>query len=124
MNPFRLDVLGVAILLSAPVLGLGATGGLTADEAVVRFLICWAASTVGIWLVNQQLAASRAEADRLARLRAELDALTREEEEAAANADSPDGDGDPTFGEMLAQNSAGDSTDSLSDSGKEPDPAS
>jgi hypothetical protein len=87
MNPLRLDVLGIAILLSVPFL---AGGNLSADEMVTRFAICWIASTVGVGLISMHLSAAKAEADRLAKIKADLDALTASDDDGSGT------DGDDT----------------------------
>lgn len=81
MNPFRLDVLGLTLLLSAPVLASGGTGGMDPGVAATRVLICWVVATIGAALLKSYFDAAKEEAERRARIKAELDALTAEADE-------------------------------------------
>jgi len=48
MNPFRLDVLGLALLLGIPVIGLSLSGNVTVDQLAWKALACVCAATVAV----------------------------------------------------------------------------
>ena len=52
MNPFRLDVLALALLLGIPVVGLGLHGDLSVEQLAWKALACLAAATVALWLLR------------------------------------------------------------------------
>ena len=52
MNPFRLDVLALALLLGVPVIGMGLNGGVSVDQLAWKALACVGAATVALWLLR------------------------------------------------------------------------
>ena len=52
MSPFRLDVLGLALLLGVPVIGMGLTGDVSVDQLAWKALACVGAATVSVWLLR------------------------------------------------------------------------
>ena len=52
MNPFRLDVLALALLLGIPVIGMGLQGDVSVDQLAWKALACVGAATVALWLVR------------------------------------------------------------------------
>ena len=52
MNPFRLDVLGLALLLGIPVVGMGLQGDVSVDQLAWKALACVGAATVALWLLR------------------------------------------------------------------------
>lgn len=52
MNPFRLDVLALALLLGIPVVGLGLEGDVSVDQLAWKALACIGAATVALWLLR------------------------------------------------------------------------
>ena len=52
MNPFRWDVLAVALVLALPVLALGLRGDMTADEVATRLPWCLAAAWGAVALIR------------------------------------------------------------------------
>ena len=52
MNPFRLDVLALALLLGIPVIGMGLQGDVSVDQLAWKALACVGAATVAVWLVR------------------------------------------------------------------------
>jgi hypothetical protein len=52
VNPFRLDVLALALLLGVPVIGLGLDGDVSVDQLAWKALACLGAATVALWLLR------------------------------------------------------------------------
>lgn len=52
MNPFRWDVLALALLLGVPVIGLGLDGDVSVEQLAWKALACLGAATVALWLVR------------------------------------------------------------------------
>ena len=52
MNPFRLDVLGLALLLGIPVVGMCLQGDVSVEQLAWKALACVGAATVAVWLLR------------------------------------------------------------------------
>ncbi|MGV8847072.1 hypothetical protein [Tessaracoccus sp.] len=63
MNPFRLDVLGLAIILGIPLIGLGLNGDASVDQLALKALACIGAATVAIWAVRAVARPAPSESD-------------------------------------------------------------